>query len=530
MEHLRSNSFEEKNTQINSLPFSIQMLKGPNHIYTYVNVEACGLLNRNKSEIIGKSVRDIFPNGEEMIAILDRVYTTGKEHIDSKLPVVSPVRDQALQNYTCIYQPLWETNNGAISGVIITTYMFSSEITTPSPLATSQDTALQRLQSASTEDMVLELMQKNELVETILDSSGELIAAYDRETRFLAFNRTCEETYGVKKKDVLGKKLLDVFPSSSGSQMYHDLIQALAGNTIRSHEVMSTVTKRYYETLFVPLLDKNKQTYAVLVTAHDVTDHMETQHEIKTANEKLTKMNEDLLQFAFIASHDLQEPLRKIQIFSGRLRDTQGDKLDESGLVYVNKIIKVSQRMSELVSGLLAYSRTSRDKNQFQKVDLNEILNNVLYDFELMISQKHAVVDCFDLPQIDAIPLQIQQMFFNIISNSLKFISNREPHIAIKCTPLLAEEVYTFNLSKDQEYVKISVADNGIGFKQEYADQIFNLFYRLNGKSEFEGSGIGLSICKKIVNNHHGAIYATSSEGKGTTIHVILPIQQVDKE
>jgi signal transduction histidine kinase len=147
-----------------------------------------------------------------------------------------------------------------------------------------------------------------------------------------------------------------------------------------------------------------------------------------------------------------------------------------------------------------------------------------------MISQKHAVVDCFDLPQIDAIPLQIQQMFFNIISNSLKFISNREPHIAIKCTPLLAEEVYTFNLSKDQEYVKISVADNGIGFKQEYADQIFNLFYRLNGKSEFEGSGIGLSICKKIVNNHHGAIYATSSEGKGTTIHVILPIQQVDKE
>jgi PAS domain-containing protein len=225
MEHLRLNPFEEKNTQIDSLPFSIQMLKGPNHIYDYVNVEACRLLNRNKSDIIGKSARDIFPNGEEMIAILDRVYTTGREHKDSKLPAVSPVHNQGLQNYTCIYQPLWETNNSAISGVIITAYMFRSEMT-PSLLATSQDIALQRLQSASTEDTVLELMQKNELIETILDSSGELIAAYDRETRFLAFNRTCEETYGVKKKDVLGKKLLDVFPSSSGSQMYHDLIQA----------------------------------------------------------------------------------------------------------------------------------------------------------------------------------------------------------------------------------------------------------------------------------------------------------------
>jgi PAS domain S-box-containing protein len=527
MNYPRLDFFEEKNTQFDFLPFSLQILKGPNYIYDYVNVEACTLLDKRQSEIIGKSVSEIFPEDKEITAILDMVYTTGNDYAESKAPSISPWRQAYMHNCTSIYQPMRENTSNAITGVIISTYLSKSKITIPSLLITSDNgNALPSRESAAPNDLILELVQKNKLVEAILDSSSELIAAYDSETRFLAFNKKCEETYGLKREDILGKKFLEIFPTSSGSKMHRDLIHALAGNLVRSHEVRSAVTKRYYETLYVPLLDKNKKTYAVLVTAHDVTDHMETQNVIKEANEKLTKMNEDLLQFAFIASHDLQEPLRKIQVFSGRLKDSQGDKLDESGLLYLNKIIKVAERMSQLVSGLLEYSRTSPDKNQFQKVDLNQILNNVLYDFELVILQKQAVVNCFELPQIDAIPLQIQQMFFNIISNSLKFVSDKRPHIEIKCSRLSIDEVESSNLNRDLEYIKISVTDNGVGFEQQYADQIFNLFYRLNGKSEFEGSGIGLSICKKIINDHHGLIYATSNEGKGTTMHVVLPIQQ----
>jgi two-component system, chemotaxis family, CheB/CheR fusion protein len=240
---------------------------------------------------------------------------------------------------------------------------------------------------------------------------------------------------------------------------------------------------------------------------------------------KLEQSNLELTQFAYVATHDLQEPLRKIKIFTERLLLKAAYKLNEDEISYVKKIKTSSNRMSDLIKDVLAYSILSKSSDPFPKTDLNAILQNVLLDFELLITQKKAVLNIDKLPSIDAIPLQMNQLFNNLISNSLKF--TREgilPIITIRQTSLSKNEKLMFELNADNSYVRISFSDNGIGFNKEYSSKIFEIFQRLNGNDKFPGTGIGLALCKKIIHNHKGLIFAESSEGSGATFQIILPL------
>ncbi|HYC27699.1 MAG TPA: ATP-binding protein, partial [Chitinophagaceae bacterium] len=236
-------------------------------------------------------------------------------------------------------------------------------------------------------------------------------------------------------------------------------------------------------------------------------------------------------QFAHVASHDLQEPLRKIQIFSSRLQQRFLEDLPKEAVSYLNKISGASTRMTKLIKDLLEYSRLMSHEKLFQFIDLNDILKDVLRDFDLLLEQKSGHLKIGNLPEIEAIPLQMNQLFYNLIGNALKFSKDDvPPEIMITSREPLREEIREIaELDSGLQYAEIIVRDNGIGFDKKYARQIFIIFQRLNDRNEYEGTGIGLAVCKKIAENHFGTIYAESSENQGATFRVFLPIKHPRK-
>jgi signal transduction histidine kinase len=243
---------------------------------------------------------------------------------------------------------------------------------------------------------------------------------------------------------------------------------------------------------------------------------------VANRTEELARSNEDLQQFAHVASHDLKEPLRKIATFSSILLDEHAEGLTPKGKLYLAKIEGAAQRMSIMIEGVLAYSTVTADFEAFETIGLNAVVEDVKNDLELAIIQKDAEIKCGLLPEVSGMRILIYQLFYNLVSNALKFSKNDEhPVIAISAT----KERKTIN-RKTNNYIHITVTDNGIGFNQEYADKIFGVFSRLNPKEVYEGTGLGLALCKKIVNRHGGQIYAESKEDKGATFHILLPDQK----
>jgi two-component system CheB/CheR fusion protein len=249
---------------------------------------------------------------------------------------------------------------------------------------------------------------------------------------------------------------------------------------------------------------------------------------LKETNASLQHSNENLEQFATIASHDLQEPLRKIRVFANLLNMRHSQEIAGEVKEYLEKISVSAERMANLITGVLNFSKISDSGAVFEKTDLDEILKVVINDFDLLITQKKAIINHEALPVIDAVPLQINHLFYNLLANSLKFSKiDIEPQISISSRTLPPEEIKNFPaLNSNTSYCKIIFSDNGIGFDQQFSDQMFLIFHRLNARDDFEGTGIGLALCRKAVINHHGEIYAEGKIGEGARFHIILPLQQ----
>jgi PAS domain S-box-containing protein len=248
----------------------------------------------------------------------------------------------------------------------------------------------------------------------------------------------------------------------------------------------------------------------------------ERTRELVKLNEQLEKSNLELEQYAYIASHDLQEPLRKIQTFAELLKKNIHNEADLKK--YFDKINHSAQRMSVLINDVLNYSRLSHANDPFIDVDLNRVLFDAQSDLELLIEQKKAVILSAKLPVVKGVPPQLQQLFSNLISNSLKFCQ-QDPEIHISSRIVGPQELQEYpELTTGSKYVMLNFKDNGIGFEKEHAEQIFMIFQRLNNRSEYSGTGIGLALCKKIVENHGGIIRAFSEKGKGANFTILLPI------
>lgn len=246
--------------------------------------------------------------------------------------------------------------------------------------------------------------------------------------------------------------------------------------------------------------------------------------ELKQSNEELIKSNNELAQFAYVASHDLQEPLRKIQIFITGIQDWDNDKLSDRGKDYFTRIHSASKRMQQLILDLLSFSRASTSEKHFEQVDLNKVLQTVREQLKDSIDSMNAVIKVSKLPIVKAISYQFEQLFTNLLSNALKFSKKGiPPRIDITYSRVTGKNINHSSAESEKRYHKIVVSDNGIGFEPQFRERIFNVFQRLHGRDEYAGTGIGLSIVKKIVENHHGFIEADSTPGNGSSFIIYIP-------
>jgi len=263
-----------------------------------------------------------------------------------------------------------------------------------------------------------------------------------------------------------------------------------------------------------PVLDENGEISHFVGVSMDKTQRKKDAEQLKSYAIELQRNNKELEDFAFIASHDLQEPLRKITTFGDRLIEKTVD-LDEHSRDYIERMGKSARRMKRFIEDLLLYSKVTTKQKPFELVDLEKKVKTVCEEMDHIIHSTHAVVNISNLPTIEGDNNQIHQLIVNLIFNSFKYKSEGKPPI-----------INIFGKKKENNYWEISIQDNGIGFDEKYADRIFKPFQRLHGRSKYEGSGLGLTICKKIVERHNGTISALSKPGVGTTFILTLPEKQ----
>ena len=297
------------------------------------------------------------------------------------------------------------------------------------------------------------------------------------------------------------------------NHLYDQVLNALM--TKSRHELELPIDGRIFIVTVAPIVENGY----VNMYAKDITERKRAEEKLKSYAAQLARSNRELQDFASIASHDLQEPLRKIQAFGGRLYDKYPAVLGDDGRDYIQRMKNAASRMQSMLDDLLAYSRVTTKARPLTPVDLVQVINEVISDLEVSIEETGGKVELEGLPTIDADPLQMRQLFQNLIGNALKFHQpGIPPLICISSQPISANES-----SQKEAFFRILIADNGIGFDEKYLDRIFLPFQRLHGHNEYKGSGMGLAICKKIVERHEGSITARSKPGQGTTFLITLP-------
>ncbi len=537
----------------------------------------------------------------------------------------------------------------------------------------TQDITDHHLLKEQLNDQNKKLALRTNFVQLLLDSSIDMTAAVDTNMQIIEWNKKCEQIIHLKKADVLGKNIEDIFPMLSNTTFIKGIYKALKGKTVRARYPKGFMgARRFLEIYYTPIVTKNKAVAGVVIVVHDLTEISEKNRELnqllKTLEEKnlhireneeryhrliediedyaifgmdangyivswnkgaqkikgytseeitgkhysmfftendlkknmphrllqmakkkgkvsvegwrvkkngsvfwgnmtltalrdennnitgfskitrditqrkisndklklfarqleeknveLEKINKELESFSYVASHDLQEPLRKIQAFSNLILEKEKDNFSESTHNYFNKMNLAAARMQQLINDLLEFSRLSSSV-EFRVIDLNILLKEVLSNLKISIDESRAVIKSGKLPMAAVIPFQFKQMLQNLIGNSIKYRKEgRNPVIHITHRMVNGESLKDFGAIRVIRYLKISIRDNGIGFDQKYASKIFELFQRLHGKDEYKGTGIGLAICKKIIQNHNGFIVAVGEEGKGATFEVYIP-------
>ncbi len=472
--------------------------------------------------VVGKTFREALPEleGQPFFQLLDDVYTTGETY-EAKEERVGLLRDGKITptfwNFT--YKAI-RNEDGEIYGVMNTAAEITDLVIAKQRLAEAEEILrsaidiaelgtwsmdLEEHHTSSSENIIHwfgltgPVVTLDEIISRIHPDDQELMAkaiqnAIDTHGIYEAEYRVIHPQS--KRERVIHAKGQFTKDENSGKSLLNGVCRDITLQRQTEKELAKEVEKRTYE--------------------------------LKQANNELNSVNENLKQFVYIASHDLQEPLRKINMFSDLLRKKSDGQLDETANNFLAKITQASQRMTNLIKDLLDFSRADAGEKRFVEIDLNQVLNNVVEDFDMMIQQKNAIITVDQLPTLEAIPVQMNQLFYNLIGNALKFAKDGlPPSIAVSCRQLTPGEVNEHEeLNQNEHYYEIIVQDNGIGFNQQFADQIFIMFQRLHAREQFDGTGIGLALCKKIVDNHNGIIYAVSRENEGADFHLILPVRK----
>lgn len=427
-----------------------------------------------------------------------------------------------------------------------------------------------------------ELQTRNELLnesyeysEAIVNTMHEPMLVLGNDLRVKSANRSFYKKFGVNNKQtegvllydlgnkqwdipVLRKLLEEIIPKNAHFDNYevkHTFLHL--GEKIMSLNASRIIQKAHREHLILLIISDITEIRTLLIEKESREKEFllkemrerkaekirlekavqERTRELKKANEllalknfSLEKMNTELEAFSYVASHDLQEPLRKIQTFASIINAKETQNLSANGIKYFQLMQTAAGRMQQLIRDLLVFSKISADERKFEAVDMGLIIDEIKQEFEESIAEKHAVIEVNEICKVRSIHFQFRQLMHNLISNALKF-SNPDvpPHIVITSKNHKAGKLNKINLQPDKEYCHINITDNGIGFKKQFSKKIFEVFQRLHEREKYSGTGIGLAIVKKIVDNHNGIIMATSEVNKGTSFDIYIPSMQIKK-
>ncbi len=384
------------------------------------------------------------------------------------------------------------------------------------------------------------LEKEHTLLLTLMDCLPDYIYAKDKSGRFVLNNPAHAKGVGAASpEEMKGKSDFDYFPPELARQFFSDEQKIIeTGQALINQEQFKgrvgahAGEKRWSVSSKVLWRDNQGEILGTVGITRDIHEFKMAQEALRANQEKLREFtaqlersNRELQDFAYVASHDLQEPLRKIVVFGERLREKATDRLDPETLDYLQRMQKAASRMQNLINDLLAFSRVTTKAQPFLRVDLAHTLREVVEDLEGRIETSKGRIETGVLPAIDAEPLQIRQLFQNLIGNALKFRRPETPpvvKIEAKIFSGILPEAAPDALP--QQLCELTVTDNGIGFEEKYLDRIFNVFQRLHTRNEFEGTGMGLAIARKIVLYHGGTITAKSKPGQGSTFIVTLPV------
>jgi len=517
-------SERETRALIESAPFPIGVYKGKEMRVALANNAIIKVWGKGP-DVIGKLFSEILPelDNQEVFQQLDTVFATGESfHITNQRLdlIVDGQRRPYYFNYSLT--PLFDSD-GLVYGV----------------MNTGADVTELNLAQRKIEE------NERNLRSTILQAPVAMCIFRGPQYIVEIANSRMLDFWGKTQQQVQDKPIFEGLPEAR-EQGFEDLLYSVytTGKPVSAEAVPVTLPRSgqvenvYVNFVYEAFREPDQSISGILAVAVDVTAQIlahqkieetveKRTRELADSNENLQRTNSELAQFAYIASHDLQEPLRKISVFSQMLENTASEALSGRAADYLAKIKTSAGRMTALVRDVLAYSELGKKEDAFQRLDLGKTIQAIVSDYELLIEQKKADIIVKGLPVIEAIPLQMTQLFANLISNALKYVDpDKNPIITVSASNASMEEIFRAGLHTGIDYVKIQVSDNGIGIAPEHVDQIFSIFKRLHRKSEFEGTGIGLAICRKIAQNHRGEINAQDSSNSGAVFNIYLPSAQ----
>jgi PAS domain S-box-containing protein len=341
----------------------------------------------------------------------------------------------------------------------------------------------------------------------ITDPAGKIIHVNDKFCEISKYSR----------EELLGQNHRIINSAYHPREFFIDLWKTISSGQIWEGEIRNRAKDGSFYwvyTTIVPFLNERGKPYEYVSIRYEITSRKRAEEQLIHYADRLESSNRELQDFASVAAHDLQEPLRKIQAFSDRLKTKYRDLLGDDGKDYLDRMLASARRMQTLIDDLLSYSRVTTKAQPFIPTDLNQILREVTSDLEVRIESTHAKIVAEKLPTIDSDPSQMRQLLQNIVGNALKFHKpDTPPEVRI-------------GAGIQGGLCELKIQDNGIGFDEKYLDRIFTIFQRLHGKSQYEGTGVGLAVVRRIVERHHGQITAKSALGKGATFIITLPVKQ----
>lgn len=505
---------------INNAPAVISVLKGPDHVFDLVNPLYQEIFGDRK--LLGKPIRVAQPEleGQGFYEILDGVYQTGKPYYGYGMPAqVNRDDKKHIFYYNFIYQPIF--NNNKVEGIIVFAYDVTKEVISEEKYKVLSQSLEEKVQERTHDlyNAISEIdYERNKLNNLLMNAPAMIVILEDPDHIVKLSNYIFQKCTG--NRDLINKPYREALPELEGQGFFEILDNIYqTGELFIGNEVSAdldvngdgTLSRHYFNFIYQPTFDINQEVIGISIFAFDITEQVNARKEIEKLYNQVQISNESLQSFAYIASHDLQEPLRMINSYASLLSRRYKGKLDRSADEFISVIQDSSKRMKNLIDDVLTHSKIIKKGDSQNPINTNNVIEDVKSNLKLSFNESNAELNYKDLPNVSVEKIHLIQLFQNLISNAIKY---RKKDVPLKIN---------ISAKKDNNKWLFSVNDNGIGISKENSEKVFEIFRRLHGREEYEGTGIGLANCKKIVELYDGKIWLEGEEGQGSTFFFTLP-------